>query len=694
VNAILSPGAERWRRRFAEDAVAALEAALVGRMSLGQYDRARPSEALSQLLAPADITRADAALQTWLTERLGQPMPEDLTPKTYADALVEAFRTIQAVPLPATHDWCAERAPALRTWLRGFTLGSSRDPEAALLVALAYQQRNRNLMFTWYDVIRRGRPVEHVRHALLGLRLMPADDEGAVERGLPKALLRGLLDYGEALVRAGEPSSKPWLGELDFLAAVYPMSKEVWTRRFAEVLQARDKDKKKEVSNTVHNWLNMRYPVTKQQGKAAAKAHLPPNKYDRDELLKRMASHFGNSKPGLKIFLDQHRHYAQNSGDSFYLVFSFCNVGDQLLRHDPLWARELAHEAARWAPNDPHTWSLLARALEAEGDWRRAEAVYWHARRRFPHDAHRHTQLGHALLLHGQAALGEQVFRQATRLFPDNPVTWTELGQSLRVTGQFEPAVAVYKEAQQAGFQRDPFIANALTDTLLDLGRLDEAEAALSWAEQIMPDDDKNQRKLVQIRQCFNQRRKGQLTPPRQLQAPKEITGGELGALADITGTDLSHAPLLGKASLGRRQGGDGLAQARNALAALHDGSAKLIEQGLLIRAEQGWAAAFDYFDHCKNNYAGDGALQIHRLRALQRTGGNVDWALEKTQYPDLVPVIVTEERGRPPSYSPTVADTELSEEQKQQRWFSGLAGDDALRDVVEEDFLTARQVA
>ncbi|MDD5273087.1 MAG: tetratricopeptide repeat protein [Methylovulum sp.] len=691
MSAILSPGVERWRRRFAEDAVAALEAALVGRMSLGQYDRARPSEALSQLLAPADIPRADAALQTWLAERLGQPMPEDLTPKTYADALVEAFRTIQAVPLSATRDWCAAHAPRLRTWLRGFALGSSRDPEAALLVALAYQQRNRNLLFTWYEVIRRGHPVEHVRHALLGLRLMPTDEQGAVERGLPKALLRGLLEYGETLVRAGESSSKPWLGELDFLAAVYPMSKEVWTRRFAEVLQAR------QVSKGVHNWLDRRYPINLQQGKTAAKSFLkPPHVDDMVPLLLRMSKDFVGTRPALIALLDYHRHYTQESGDSYYLVRGFCRLGDKLLDYDPLWARELAHEAARWAPNDPHTWSLLARALEAEGDWRRAEAVYWHARRRFPHDDQRHNQLGHALLLHGQTALGEQVFRQATRLVPNDPICWSELAHSLRVTGQYEQAVAVYKDAQQAGFHRHPSIANAFSDTLLDLGRLDEAEAALYWAEHIVPDDDKNQRILAQIRQRFNQARNGQLTPPRQLQPLKEITGGELGALADITGTDISHAPLLSKASLGRRQGGDGLTQARHALAALHDGSAKLIEQGLLISAEQSWAAAFDYFDNHKNDYAGDGALQIHRLRALQRSGGSVDWASEKTQYPDLKPVIITEERGRPPSDSFTVADSDLSEDQKQQRWFSGLAGDSpsALRDWVEEDFLTARQVA
>jgi hypothetical protein len=197
MSAMISAGVERWRQRFAQDAVAALDAALIGRMSLGQYDRARPAEALTQMLTLSDIPLADAAMQTWLQQHLAQPLPDDLIPERYADALVEAFRAIQLLPLPESRNWCAECPAELRAWLRGFSLGSSRDPEAALLVALAHQQSNRSLLFTWYDVIRRGRPVEHIRHALMGLRLMPADDAGAVEHGLPKALLRGLLDYGE-----------------------------------------------------------------------------------------------------------------------------------------------------------------------------------------------------------------------------------------------------------------------------------------------------------------------------------------------------------------------------------------------------------------------------------------------------------------------------------------------------------------
>lgn len=687
MNTMISAGVERWRQHFKEDAVAALDAALVGRMSLGQYDRARPADALTQMLLPTDISLADTAMQTWLEQHIQKPMPDDLSPKRYADALVEAFRTIHLLPLLNTRHWCMERPAELRAWLRQFTLDSSRDPEAALLILLAHGQNDRRLLFTWMAVIRRGRPVEHVRHALLGLRKMPADDKGAVERGLPRALLRGLLDYGETLVKAGDKKGKPWLEEVDFLTAVYPMSPEVWGRKFRDVLQAR------EVSKDVHNWLDSRFHVTVNTRDKTAKGFLkPPHVDDMTPLLLRMQKDFAGTRPALMALFDKHRRYAQESGDSFYLVRTFCNVGEKLSKHDPQWARDLAHEAARWEPSNHHTWSLLARALEEEGDWRRAEAVYWNARRRFPHIAHSHTQLGHALLLHGQAELGETVFRQAIRLFPDNPVVWSELGHSFRVTERYEQAVAVYKEAQSLGFNRYPIIANALTSALIDLNRLDEAESALQWAEQV--NDEENSQHLRKLQTALIRAKNGDSQPPRRIKPFKEITSGNLRDLADITGTNLSHAVPLGKARLLRWQGTDGLAKARTELNTLHDGSAKLIEQGLIISAEQGWQAAFNYFDECGENYAGDGALRVHRLRAQHRAGETVDWSQERNHYPDLLPVIFTEEHNRPPHYEFRLKESDLSEEQKQQLWFSKTANDNNLLDWAEEDFLSARQVA
>jgi Flp pilus assembly protein TadD len=683
------PAVTRWRERFAADPAAALGLALTGKISLGSYDRARPAEALAQILTDADLARADAGLEAWLAGLLGSPTPAGLSSKCFADALVEGFRLMALLCLPQARAWCAQRHGELRAWLRGFYLGRSRDLEAALLVALAQQQPDRSLLALWQGIIRRGRPIEHVRHALTGLRLLPADDVGKVERGVPRALLRGLLDFGDALARQGERKGTDWLMEVDFLAVVYPMSLEGWGRKFRVVVQAR------EPASAVKNWLDQRYPLAlKPFESSAGKDPLqPPYFKDIEPLLKKLSSHYEEVRPRLQQFFDESRHYCRESGDSYYLVLSFRFAGDRLLEVDPTWARELAHEAAIWAPGDHRSWSLLARALEAEGDWRRAEAIYWQARRRFPENDQSHNQLAHALLLHGSGDLGEAVYREAIQLFPDDPFCRSDLGHTLRLLGRRDEALAEYRQAQDL-FHREAVIANALADLLLEMGRLNEVADALTWAEQIAPQDDhRNQQKLVQIRQRLNRAQAGQPTVPRKLKVRPEIAGGSLSAFSDITGGDISHAPALGTATLLRRKANGGLATARELIDTLPKGPEKLVEQGLWEAADKDWEAAARWFDSVWQSYEGDGVLRVHRQRARARAGETVDWSLERTQYPDLLSVILTEEQGLPPHLYLPKGD-ECSQEQVQDAWFASLVTrNPTLRDRAEEEYLAARHM-
>jgi tetratricopeptide (TPR) repeat protein len=684
------PAITRWRERFAADATEAIGLVLTGKISLGSYDRARPAEILSQILTEADLNRTDAGLQAWLAGLLGSPTPAGLSGKRFAEALVEGFRLITLLHLPNARTWCAKRHGELRTWLRGFYFGRSRDPEAALLVALVQQQTDRSLLALWQGIVRRGRPVEHVRQALTGLRLMPADDAGKVERGVPRALLQGLLDFGDAQARLGECKGADWLMEIDFLAAVYPMTPDGWGRKFREAVQAR------EPSAPVKRWLDQRYPLALKpfEGGAHKGPLHPPFFKSIEPFLQQLRSNYEGVRPQLKQFFDESRHYCRESGDSSYLVRSFCFAGDRLLDVDPVWARDLAHEAAIWAPSNPHTWSLLAQALEAEGDWRRAEAIYWQARRRFPEDVQIHSQLAHALLVHGSGDLGEAVYRQAIQLFPDNSVCRHDLGHTLRILGRLDEALDEYRQAQKL-FHRDAYSANALADLLIEMGRLDKAADALTWAEQIAPhDDQRNQQKLVQIRQRLQRAQSGQPIAPRKLQVLPEIAGGSLSAFSDITGCDISHAPALGKATLLRRIANGGLSTARKLIDTLPGSPEKLIEQGLWEAAANDWKAAANWFDSVWQGYEGDGVLRVHRQRAHVRANEVVDWSFERAQYPDLASIILTEERRQPPHVDIPESD-ELSQEQVQDAWFASLVGrnDLILRDLAEEDYLSARHM-
>ena len=404
-SAPVSPAVDRWLARLTADPPQAIGDLLAGRLFLGAFARARPSEALVQILTADLIPLADRAVRGWLEQVVGASARPDLPGKRFADALSEAFRALLLVPLPESRARCAAHQGRLRAWLRGFYFGRSRDPEASLLVALTQGQTDRRLLGLWLGLARLsgGVSADYGRIGITGLRLMPADDAGGVERSVPLAMLRGVLDFGEALARRNDdPKDKTWLAELDYLAAVYPMSADQWGRRLREVVQTR------ECSAPVCKWLDQRYPLALRPADAGtARGRLrPPHVDDLRPLLGQLPAGLERVRPQLSALFDQHRHYCRESGDSFFLVRSFCFAGDRLLRQDPAWARDLAHEAARWAPNDPQIWSILARALEQEGDWYRAQAVFWHARRRFPHNAQSHNQLAHALVLHGAAELG------------------------------------------------------------------------------------------------------------------------------------------------------------------------------------------------------------------------------------------------------------------------------------------------
>lgn len=66
-------------------------------------------------------------------------------------------------------------------------------------------------------------------------------------------------------------------------------------------------------------------------------------------------------------------------------------------------------------PSDGNNWAALGLALDEVGDWTRARAVFWSARRRFPHSPFAHSQLGQALLRHGEDDAALLTYAEAAR---------------------------------------------------------------------------------------------------------------------------------------------------------------------------------------------------------------------------------------------------------------------------------------
>ncbi len=692
----------------------------MGAVWLGGFASLDPPQAVPQFLPEHLIEPLDGALQSWLNAELQRvAMPEGATAKQYAQALTDAFGLIQTVDLPRSRGWCSERANRIWGWLQAQPSFPSREPRAAFLRAMALVQPNRDLLDFWMALCRQGYK-EWAQLALFGLRRMPTNDEGQGSPGLPAALINGLIDYGLALAGRGDGHKKQWLTELDFLSAVYPMSRERWQSRFRDALSVRSPSSQ---LRTVRNWLDERMPAVNHPAPANAggKQPLSPGYWDAD--IQPLLDRYDNQKDQLRVALqaqvDRHLHFARETGDSYFLVRSYCRLGQFFLQpvngsalpaRDAAWSLQLGQVAATWAPGNHQCWSLVARSLDSLDDWSRAQTVLWYARRRFPYVPHAHSQLGHALAMRGFVDEGEAVYRAAIRRFPDNAVCIADLGHTLRVAGRLEESLAVYRDAQQR-FHRNPSIANALCGVLLDLGRADDAREALSWAEQVCTDHDKDLRVLSELRQRLNALTDGTPLPAKKPRPRGERAAGAWSALDSAAGISMRGIDALGQAALWRERGQDGdLLQAKNALAkageAMRFDARWLAEQGLWLGESEGWDVASAHFDRVALQRPGDGEMAALRLLAHQRCGESVDWLALRGRFENLAPLIrvANDPYARRPAEldaavsaatrSDGVDLEQLDDHTRQALRMYETADQPALARWVQLDFLASRQLA
>lgn len=719
---LLDADAQAWLDALAAQPDAALDALLMGEAWLGAYAAQEPAQALPQFLPVAQEDTLDSALLNWLSRQLRQnTLPPEATPKQYALALAQAGVLMQTLSLPRSVAWCRERAPTLWAWLNRQPSFASRDPRGAFLRALALHQTNRDLLPFWMGLCRQGQP-RWVALALFGLRRMPVNDDGKMPEGLPTALVGGLLDYGLSLHRhAGDTLQKQteqkrkWLAELDFLSAVYPMSSQRWSAKLRESLVARPV----ELIRPVRNWLDERLPSATQITAAHERTgKLSPGFWEED--IKPHLDVFDRKRdqvmPALRAAVDRRLTYAQETGDAYFLIRSYCRLADFLLKspdhqthtaRDAAWALQLGQQAVLWAPGNPQAWSVVARALDELGDWPGAQTVFWYTRRRFPYEPKVHAQLGHALAMRGQVAEGEAVYRAAIRRFPSDPVCWADLGNTLRIAQGPQAALAVYRQAQHR-FHDNSSICNALTGVLIDLGQVAEAEDALAWAWRVAdPNNKTTQRVLDSLQYRLQQLASGQRPPPKRLTPRPQGATQPLAPLEQAAGAGLQGLADLGCATLWRQVGE--LGKARQALS--QNAPAQDVrwqaEEAWLIAQEQGWPTARAWLEQRSGEHPGDGVLAALRLYAAEQVGDAADWSSLRGRFEELAPLIrVRQDRqARQPDELRAALKAvenasgepqldELDDDFRMALSVYQTAQDDILAPLVQQDYLAARQLS
>lgn len=731
----IDQSAAAWLNRFGDKPDDALNDLLLGTVWLGGYSAAEVPQALPQFFPTAYEEQLDNAMRRWLgVQRQRDVLPEGVTAKQFAQALSDAFTLLQGMSLPRCLGWCREQARGLWSWLQGQPSFASYEPRAAFLRALALQQPNRDLLQFWIALCRQGQR-SWVQLALFGLRRMPRDDAGTPESSLPLAVVNGLFDYGLVLARGRDDAAhkKLWLAELDFLSAVYPMSPERWASRLGEGLVARHDSGS---LRTLRHWLDERHsaanqPMTSRTGRQP----LVPPFFDDDirPLLNRFDNDPASVRPALLVQMDRHLQYAKASGDSYSLVISHHQVARFLLKpasmaaefalrgkaRDAAWALELGQVSAVWAPSNPHTWSVIAKALDVLNDWSRARAAFWYARRRFPYNVHSHTQLGDALAMRGQLVEGEAVYRAAMRRFPDNPVAWSGLAHALRVAHRHAEAVVAYRQAQHR-FPRYPTVATGLAAVLVDLGDAEAARDALDWAETVCADgNDKDRRVLADLHQRLQAMVAGRPKPLKKIDPRPETPTGNWAALESAAGVSIRGLDSLGEATLWRERAGFAessepaadLERAHRALDLASDTLANdvrwLAERGLLLAVHDGEPAAIRYFDDLVAQRPGDAVLTALQLTSHARLGEPVDWRSLRSRFASLAPLLRVADN--PLAKRPAELDAaltalpkedgepkldQLDDDQRQALRLYETATEPGLTDLVKQDFLASLQLS
>lgn len=122
-----------------------------------------------------------------------------------------------------------------------------------------------------------------------------------------------------------------------------------------------------------------------------------------------------------------------------------------------------------------------------------------------------------------------------------------------------------------------------------------------------------------------------------------------------------------------------------------------LVFAGIADRDLTAWGghrvAARNSLERCARRYPGDGTVQVHFQRARARCGEQADWQSLWGRFDELAPVIRVEQMGDT-KLPLELSGDELDEDGDQAKWVYLASAEQTLRDVVQEDFLAARQIA
>jgi len=480
---------QRWREDFAREPDTAFERLVRGLVPLGGASQLSFGEILDTIFEPGDAT-LDSASARWLKQHILSPLPEHTTLHRWASILEEYFRGIASMELPQTGEILRRQHKRLRLWLHGFYEGPDRDPEGTYLLALARAQDSQHFSPLWRRLILgeelAGRP--YLGIGILGFRKMPAQN-GHDSPGVPDGLLQALVELAD---KPGTAQAK-WKQTMRSLFATYRRSEGFWVEHLAPLLphyqqQSHARDWLTALLPGISNW---RPQPAEQDRVTTRRAHPVPVPVSREWAHRVCQDPQLCDTQEFSDFLNQHRAYAETTGDPEFINKTFNNLSTAIVRGDSRRAPQavsLMEEALEWAPWNPHNWNSYAIVLCAARRTDDAIAALWKARHRFQFDPFIRTELGRILRENADLKASEGVLREAVTHFPNDAFCRNGLAETLREMGRLDEAREVFEQACR-DFPDDVISRTGLADLLIDL---DDAEAAARICREALALDERS----------------------------------------------------------------------------------------------------------------------------------------------------------------------------------------------------------
>ncbi|NJL27724.1 MAG: hypothetical protein HC897_07430 [Thermoanaerobaculia bacterium] len=446
---------------FEDDPDAALHDLLLGRSSLGSLAPAEPAQLLLDWLEGIGepfVSTIDEALARWIEAHWGRPvLPGSAeSPELSADAWCRAFEVIAAAEsLPAALGALRGRMPEQRAFLSLLRSGRARDPEGRAWLALARNQTDRSLLPTWWWLVQLppDAPWYYGALGICGLRGLPEEKRGS-GGGFPREVAIGLAKLAKALAERCEDGwLEKSLAETEFLrTARTTMWAYNWHERWLGFWREQPPAEKGE-NQLAGSWISQLFPGKLE---VVSETKVVSPKYQREPprswipAIPRIVSSLNRRQPNaLKdadALLHEQQHYAEQTGETHFVVRSACNFAKSARAWQPERALEWVRLARRFEPDNAFPWNTETSVLLELGRLLEARKQGLEAVRRFPYDPVTHATLGEVLHREGRLADAEAVYREATRRFTDDSVARSGLAEVLRAQGFLAEAERLYRQ--------------------------------------------------------------------------------------------------------------------------------------------------------------------------------------------------------------------------------------------------------